>query len=79
MSEGGSITLELDCRPYLDDHAALVGYLGQEREKCLALLDGAVPVEVLGRPDVVETARARPGEDADQPTAPADGFLGPRP
>ncbi len=55
-----SITLELDCRRYLDDRAALVGYLRQEREKCLALLEGASAEEVLGRPDVVDgRARAR--------------------
>ena len=35
-----SITLELDCRRYLDDRAALVGYLRQELQKCRALLDG---------------------------------------
>src|SRR5690606_36460630 len=34
-----SITLELDCRRYLDDRRNLVGYLRQEREKCLALID----------------------------------------
>ena len=66
----GSITLELDCRRYLDDRAALVGYLRQERETCLALLDGAPAAEVLGRPDHVS---APPGDvaaedDADQPT-----------
>ncbi len=73
-----SITLELDCRRYLDDRAALVGYLRQEREKCLALLDGAPAEEVLGRPDRVA---ALPGDvadedDADQPTAgPTGGAL----
>jgi sugar phosphate isomerase/epimerase len=73
-----SITLELDCRRYIDDRAALVGYLRQEREKCLALLDGASAEDVLGRPDRVETP---PGtvlaeDDADQPTAgPPDGEL----
>lgn len=66
----GSITLELDCRRYIDDRAALIGYLRQEREKCEALLDGASAEAVLGRPDVVS---APPGahadeEDADQPT-----------
>jgi sugar phosphate isomerase/epimerase len=45
------ICLELDCRRYLDDRAALVGYLRQEREKALALLGGASTEEVLGRPD----------------------------
>lgn len=49
----GAITLELDCRRYLDDRAALVGFLRQEREKCAALLDGALAEEVLGRPDRV--------------------------
>ncbi len=65
-----SITLELDCRRYLDDRAALVGYLRQEREKCLALLAGASAEEVLGRPDVVEVAPGAFEDDADQPTVP---------
>ena len=65
-----SITLELDCRRYLDDRAALVGYLRQEREKCLALLDGAPAEEVLGRPDEVVVAPGALEDDADQPTAP---------
>jgi sugar phosphate isomerase/epimerase len=65
-----SITLELDCRRYLDDRAALVGYLRQEREKCLALLDGSPAEEVLGRPDVVEVAPGSLEDDADQPTVP---------
>ncbi len=67
-----SITMELDCRRYLDDRAALVGYLRQERQKCLALLDGASSEEVLGRPDHVERP-ASVGDDAHQPTA-APGF-----
>jgi sugar phosphate isomerase/epimerase len=65
-----SITLELDCRRYLDDRSALVGYLRQEREKALALLDGAPAEEILGRPDVVAVAPGRDEDDADQPTAP---------
>ncbi|MEX1178703.1 MAG: sugar phosphate isomerase/epimerase [Nitriliruptor sp.] len=65
-----SITLELDCRRYLDDRAALVGYLRQEREKCLALLGGASAEEVLGRPDVVAVAPGALEDDADQPTVP---------
>ncbi|MGH3443549.1 MAG: sugar phosphate isomerase/epimerase family protein [Nitriliruptorales bacterium] len=56
---GGEITLELDCRRYLDDRVALVGYLRQEREKTLALLAGEAPEAVLGRPDRVGVA---PGE-----------------
>ncbi len=63
-----SITLELDCRRYLDDRAALVGYLRQERQKCQALLDGAPSEEVLGRPDDVEVAPGAGEDDADQPT-----------
>ena len=63
----GSVTLELDCRRYLDDRAALVGYLGQERAKAIDLMAGASAEEVMGRPDVV-TAPARGEEDADQPT-----------
>jgi sugar phosphate isomerase/epimerase len=68
-----SITLELDCRRYLDDRAALVGYLRQEREKCVSLLHGAPAEEVLGRPDVVEVAPGILEDDADQPTVPPDG------
>ncbi len=68
-----SITMELDCRRYLDDRAALVGYLRQEREKCLALMDGASSEEVLGRPDRVEKPTGGVGEDAHQPTA-APGY-----
>jgi sugar phosphate isomerase/epimerase len=71
-----SITLELDCRRYLDDRSALVGYLRQEREKCLALLDGASSEEVLGRPDVVKVAPGALEDDANQPTAPPDGGNG---
>ena len=70
---GVSITLELDCRRYLDDRAALVGYLRQEREKCVALLEGAPAEEVLGRPDVVTIAPGALEDDADQPTAPPPG------
>ncbi len=63
-----SITLELDCRRYLDDRAALVGYLRQELVKCRDLLDGAPTEEVLGRPDVVSVAPGAHEDDADQPT-----------
>ena len=63
----GAITLELDCRRYLDDRAALVGYLRQERQKCLALLAGEDAEDVLGRPDRVAEAPSVEG-DADQPT-----------
>ncbi len=67
-----ALTLELDCRRYLDDRSALVGYLRQERCKAQALLDGAPAEEILGRPDVVAIA---PGteHDADQPTVAPDG------
>ncbi len=68
-----SITLELDCRRYLDDRAALVGYLRQERQKCEALLDGAPAEDVLGRPDVVDVAPGADEDDADQPTVPPGG------
>ena len=68
-----SITLELDCRRYLDERAALVGYLRQEREKCLALLAGADAEDVLGRPDLVEVAPGVHEDDADQPTVAPDG------
>lgn len=70
-AEGGptpSITLELDCRRYLDDRAALVGYLRQELAKCRDLLVGAPVEEVLGRPDVVTVAPGAHEDDADQPT-----------
>ena len=65
-----SITLELDCRRYLDDRAALVGYVRQELHKCRDLLAGAPPEEVMGRPDVVDVAPGALEDDADQPTAP---------
>ena len=68
-----SMTLELDCRRYLDDRAALVGYLRQERFKAEALLQGAPAEEILGRPDVVEIAPGRDEDDADQPTVAPDG------
>lgn len=71
-----SITLELDCRRYLDDRSALIGYLGQERKKCLALLDGASAEEVLGRPDVVTVAPGAGEDDPDQPTVPPTGGVG---
>lgn len=63
-----SITLELDCQRYLDDRAALVGYLRQERQKCEALLGGAPAEEVLGRPDIVAVAPGAMDPDPDQPT-----------
>lgn len=63
-----SITLELDCRRYLDDRAALVGYLTQELLKCRDLLAGDDIEEVLGRPDVVSVAPGANEDDADQPT-----------
>ena len=72
-TDPASITLELDCRRYLDDRAALVGYLRQERRKCLDLLAGLPAEEVLGRPDVVEVAPGIDEDDADQPTVPPDG------
>ena len=65
-----SITLELDCRRYLDDRAALVGYVRQELHKCRDLLAGAPPEEVLGRPDDVTIAPGALEDDANQPTAP---------
>lgn len=69
-----SMTLELDCRRYLDDRSALVGYLRQERYKAQALLAGAPVEEVLGRPDVVAVPPSvDTGEDADQPTVAPDG------
>ena len=67
-----AITLELDCRRYLDDRSALVGYLRQERFKAEALLAGAPAEEVLGRPDVVAVAPST-GDDANQPTVAPDG------
>lgn len=63
----GAITLELDCRRFLDDRAALVGYLRQERQKAEALLDGEDVEEVLGRPDVVDRAPSWEN-DGNQPT-----------
>ncbi len=63
-----SITLELDCRRYLDDRTGLVGYLRHELTKCRALLDGVPPEEVLGRPDVVPATLPSLADDPDQPT-----------
>lgn len=63
-----SITLELDCRRYLDDRAALVGYLRQELHKCRDLMAGEPVEEVLGRPDIVSVAPGSGEDDADQPT-----------
>lgn len=50
-----AITLELDCRPHLDDRANLVAFLRAELGKCRALLEGADAPTVLGRPDVPPT------------------------
>ncbi|MFU8839717.1 MAG: sugar phosphate isomerase/epimerase family protein [Nitriliruptoraceae bacterium] len=68
-----AMTLELDCRRYLEDRAALVGYLRQERIKAQALLAGADAEEVLGRPDEVDVAPGFDEDDADQPTVAPDG------
>ncbi|MEX2548883.1 MAG: sugar phosphate isomerase/epimerase [Nitriliruptoraceae bacterium] len=68
-----SMTLELDCRRYLDDRSALVGYLRQEQQKARALLAGAPAEEILGRPDVVAIAPGAFEDDADQPTVGPDG------
>lgn len=60
----GSITLELDCRPHLDDRGRLVRFLSREREKCAALVAGEPAEHVLGRPDDPPTALVgggRPG------------------
>jgi len=62
----GFLTVELDCRRYQDDRAALVGYLRQEREKTVALLAGEPAEEILGRPDVVPA----PGEPKPAAVAP---------
>jgi len=68
LDEAPSITLELDCRRYLDDRPALVGYLQQERLKCIELLEGGDIEDVLGRPDEVVVAPGAGEDDADQPT-----------
>lgn len=39
---GGTITLELDCRPHLDSHDALVAFLARQRVRAEAALAGAV-------------------------------------
>ena len=39
----GTITLELDCRPYLETRETLVTFLARERVKAEELLTGAVP------------------------------------
>ncbi len=48
----GTITLELDCRPYLDTRESLVSFLARERVKAENLLAGA------GLPDVAAVAPA---------------------
>jgi hypothetical protein len=63
-----SITLELDCRRYLDDRAALVGYLRQERQKCRDLLDGAPSRRSSAAPTSSASLPAPHEDDADQPT-----------
>lgn len=68
VDEPPSITLELDCRRFLDDRPALVGYLQQERLKCVELLEGGDIEDVLGRPDEVAVAPGAGEDDADQPT-----------
>jgi sugar phosphate isomerase/epimerase len=68
LDEPPSITLELDCRRFLDDRPALVGYLQQERLKCVELLQGGDIEDVLGRPDDVSVAPGAGEDDADQPT-----------
>ncbi|MDP8978077.1 MAG: sugar phosphate isomerase/epimerase [Actinomycetota bacterium] len=41
----GTVTLELDCRPFLDTRDSLIGFLAGERAKAQSLLDGhALPV-----------------------------------
>lgn len=66
--EAPSICLELDCRHYIDDRRALVGYLTQERLKARDLLAGADIEDVLGRPDEVLVAPGAGDDDANQPT-----------
>jgi sugar phosphate isomerase/epimerase len=39
----GTMTLELDCRAYLDSREQLVGFLRREREKAESLLAGVAP------------------------------------
>ncbi len=39
----GTITLELDCRAYLDSREELISFLRREREKAAALLAGIAP------------------------------------
>lgn len=41
----GTVTLELDCRAYLDTRESLIGFLARERVKVEALLTGAVDVD----------------------------------
>lgn len=42
----GTVTLELDCRPYLDSREKLVRFLAAEREKAVGLLAGRATVGV---------------------------------
>lgn len=73
----GAINLEIDCRRYMDDRAALVGYLRQEREKAEALLAGAPSEEVLGRPDrVAPPGGDEPGADGEPSAGVVGGVIG---
>ncbi len=39
----GTVTLEVDCRPFLETRDSLVGFLARERAKAQSLLDGDAP------------------------------------
>lgn len=52
----GTITLELDCRPYMDTRDALVAFLARERLKAEALLAGYSHREAAAlRPEITRT------------------------
>lgn len=51
----GTVTLELDCRPYLDTRDNLVAFLARERVKATELLSGAV--DAPPRPELVGDER----------------------
>jgi len=60
-SDPMSITLELDCRPHVDERAGLIAFLRDELRKCRALLDGAESHADPWQPDV-PTPAPDPGD-----------------
>lgn len=69
----GTVTLELDCRPYMDTRDALVAFLARERLKAQALLAGSPYREAAAlRPEINRT-----GWRGEVPTTSSAPALGP--